>query len=202
MDAKWADLEAPSKEENVARWLLTFTDLVALLVCFFVLLFSMKELDQDAWDSVRGSFDGVFAMVLDEERNPPTEAPQDDQVAPKKGSVLPYLQQVLRLKLAENGTAWEGWQGRYDREHDELWYPWPFGGGEGGDVRRPQDLARALQGWRNAVFVVRGGGEKTAVGVEDVVDKLRADGATVVRGITYVPAGVAEGVWIVVKGNQ
>ena len=48
------------KEEEQApgspAWMATFSDLMNLLLCFFVLLFSMSEIDVDKWQQVAMSF--------------------------------------------------------------------------------------------------------------------------------------------------
>lgn len=185
-------LEAPQGEAPVAQWLLTFTDLVALLVCFFVLMFSMKELDAKAWDKIKGSMEGVFTVIPSEQVQAPQDAPQAETFVARRGSVLPYLQQVLRQKLA-GSEAWRGWEGRYDRQRDEIWYAWP----EGRDVGI---LASVLMTWRNEVAMVVGQPGKLDDALA-VADALRARGARVVQDVSLEP-GLADGVWMVVKGNQ
>ena len=37
-------------------WLLTFADLISLLITFFVLLYSMKVVDTQRWDELKGTF--------------------------------------------------------------------------------------------------------------------------------------------------
>lgn len=61
MKPLWKDLAPPARPAADAQWLITFADLVSLLVVFFVLLFSMKEIDRDRWEQLTGSFQGVFA---------------------------------------------------------------------------------------------------------------------------------------------
>lgn len=53
------DVQKP-EPPNMA-WLLTFADLVSLLITFFVLLYSMKTVDESRWDMIYGSLTGVFA---------------------------------------------------------------------------------------------------------------------------------------------
>ena len=43
-------------------WLLTFADLISLLITFFVLLYSMKVVDTQKWEEMKGSFAGVFSI--------------------------------------------------------------------------------------------------------------------------------------------
>ena len=37
-------------------WMATFSDLMNLLLCFFVLLFSMSSVDEKKWEEVAASF--------------------------------------------------------------------------------------------------------------------------------------------------
>lgn len=54
------------KEEEQApgspAWMTTFSDLMNLLLCFFVLLFSMSEIDVDKWQQVAMSFSENFSI--------------------------------------------------------------------------------------------------------------------------------------------
>ena len=60
------------KEEEQApgspAWMATFSDLMNLLLCFFVLLFSMSEIDVDKWQQVAMSFSENFSIFREEHR--------------------------------------------------------------------------------------------------------------------------------------
>ena len=43
-------------------WMATFSDLMNLLLCFFVLLFSMSSIDQKRWEEVAASFNATFSI--------------------------------------------------------------------------------------------------------------------------------------------
>lgn len=45
-----------SEEEGGANWMVTFADLLSLVLTFFVLLFSMSTVKEDEWDGVVESF--------------------------------------------------------------------------------------------------------------------------------------------------
>ena len=55
----------PSQEGERPLWLTTFADLVALLVAFFVLLYSVSVIDPSAWDKIKG--DGVRGVPLSQQ---------------------------------------------------------------------------------------------------------------------------------------
>lgn len=43
-------------------WMATFSDLMNLLLCFFVLLFSMSSVDEKKWEEVAASFSQTFSI--------------------------------------------------------------------------------------------------------------------------------------------
>lgn len=44
------------REVNTGKWLNTYADMVTLLLCFFVLLYSMSTIDSEKWQSIAESF--------------------------------------------------------------------------------------------------------------------------------------------------
>ena len=44
-------------------WMATFSDLMNLLLCFFVLLFSMSSIDEKKWEEVAASFSSTFSVL-------------------------------------------------------------------------------------------------------------------------------------------
>ena len=52
--------EEPKK--GAPEWQCTFGDLMNLLLCFFVLLFSMSSIDAEKWKEVVASFNNTFSV--------------------------------------------------------------------------------------------------------------------------------------------
>lgn len=48
---------------NTGGWLNTFADLMNLLLCFFVLLFSMSSINEEKWQEVAASFSSSFSVL-------------------------------------------------------------------------------------------------------------------------------------------
>ncbi|MCD6161886.1 MAG: OmpA family protein [candidate division Zixibacteria bacterium] len=46
--------------ENLDRWLLTYADLITLLLAFFVILYSMSRVDAGKFNNISGALSGVF----------------------------------------------------------------------------------------------------------------------------------------------
>lgn len=53
------------EESNTGDWLTTYSDLVTLLLCFFVLLFSFAEIDAQKFKEVMNSFQGGTGVLED-----------------------------------------------------------------------------------------------------------------------------------------
>lgn len=57
---------AKKKQEEAPKgspaWMATFSDLMNLLLCFFVLLFAMSSVDTDKWEQVVASFNNAFSI--------------------------------------------------------------------------------------------------------------------------------------------
>lgn len=99
-------------------WLVTFTDLVALLLAFFVMLFAMMTLEQDVWESLQEGF-AVEWVQLDPLPEPPV--PEEERDTPtaelRAGIDLDYLSALLRRELP-NHAALAG--ARIDRQEGRL----------------------------------------------------------------------------------
>lgn len=91
----------PSEPPNMA-WLLTFADLVSLLITFFVLLFSMKNVDQEVWEAVKGSFDGVFTVNKPVLHVAPDQDASIGRIALASADNLDYIQSILALRFRDN----------------------------------------------------------------------------------------------------
>jgi len=48
------------EEENLNRWLLTYADMISLLLAFFVLMYSMVKVDAEKFQSLQNELAGVF----------------------------------------------------------------------------------------------------------------------------------------------
>lgn len=83
-----------------ANWLITLADLIALLVCFFVMMFAMSSLDTGRWDAVsRGLRDAMPAR--DHTRLPRPDAQSVARPLPvAEGLDLSYLAVLLTRRLA------------------------------------------------------------------------------------------------------
>lgn len=91
------DLERDHKASQM--WLLTFTDLVSLMLTFFVMLFSMSNVKLDRWDNV---IDSLSQSLAPEQVKTPISSTATHNIATvfrKRAINLDYLTSVLREKI-------------------------------------------------------------------------------------------------------
>lgn len=89
-------------EKPSMDWLLTFADLVSLLITFFVLLYSMKVVETQQWEALKGSFSGVFSIrekVIDIN---PTQDATVEKIDPFKADNLDYINTLLNTRFHAN----------------------------------------------------------------------------------------------------
>lgn len=90
------------RRRSDARWLITFADLAAVMVAFFVLLFSMAEVDSDKWEGATSAFDRQF-RISDRRVTPrPVESTNITQRVVEPALDLRYLERVVGDQLKEH----------------------------------------------------------------------------------------------------
>jgi chemotaxis protein MotB len=55
-------MDSPPEDKGAPRWMVTFGDLMSLLLCFFVLLLSFSEMDRQKYKMVAGSMAKAFGL--------------------------------------------------------------------------------------------------------------------------------------------
>jgi chemotaxis protein MotB len=55
-------IDSPEEDKGAPRWVVTFGDLMSLLLCFFVLLLSFSEMDRQKYKMVAGSMAQAFGL--------------------------------------------------------------------------------------------------------------------------------------------
>jgi len=82
-------------------WMVTFTDLIALMLTFFVLLFSMSSLEKQKWRELAGALsEQLNSMTLSDAPRPTVVLQIKTEKDPVPGADLDYLERVLREQLA------------------------------------------------------------------------------------------------------
>ncbi len=113
------DIAPPKPEPPNMAWLLTFADLVSLLLTFFVLLYSMKAVDQSQWDVIRGALSGVFSEEEATVIIHPDEFSMVETITQFPADSLPYLANVLKLEFRDDPVLSE-MRSEYESQRDVL----------------------------------------------------------------------------------
>ena len=62
--------EIDNGDDNSLQWMLIFTDMVALLLSFFVMLFSMSAVPVNEWETTIDILEEALNLTEDEEKDP------------------------------------------------------------------------------------------------------------------------------------
>lgn len=100
-------------------WLLTFADLVSLMITFFVLLFSMKVPDAQKWADIQGSMVGTFAVRKPVVDTQPDKIQTLDDLNLVEADNLAYVESILATRFREDPSL-EGVEVRRDHKKDAL----------------------------------------------------------------------------------
>lgn len=121
----------PRRKDDANAWMVTFTDLVALLVTFFVMLFAMSTVKIYDWQALTESLRNQLNTITESEQAAPMlrmDMPSPDRTP---GTDLDYLSSLLRAQLA-NAPVLQGASVR--REVDRIFVSLPssllFDGGD------------------------------------------------------------------------
>lgn len=96
--------ESPKKKKKQApgtpAWIVTYSDMVTLLLCFFVLLLSMASMDKIKFQSAAGSLKGAFG-VLDDSAQTPISKPTIVEFVPIEDDSFARLYQRVQNSLSQ-----------------------------------------------------------------------------------------------------
>lgn len=98
-------------EEGGASWMDTYGDLVTLLFCFFVLLYSMSSVDQEKWVALVKAFnkddgEGIAAVLLQEQETEGNEigVPEDANLTMDVEDLYLELKKAAKEQNVEGQT--------------------------------------------------------------------------------------------------
>jgi chemotaxis protein MotB len=91
--------------ENGEAWMLTFADLLSLILTFFIMMYSMSQLHKTEWHRVVRSFQGQFKMHNKSAGNDVTSDMGINRIDVPEALNLDYLYAVLQQKLAQSAFA-------------------------------------------------------------------------------------------------
>lgn len=95
-------VEQPQDEDEVKLWLITFTDVIALMLTFFVMLYAMSVPEEDKWEEVSTALSSQFTKKFAEPyRAGPQETISIDKIDLTRALSLPYLKSLLEQTFRE-----------------------------------------------------------------------------------------------------
>lgn len=80
-------------EEGAPAWVVTFGDLMSLLLCFFILMLSFSEMDRNKYRVVSGSLKNAFGM---QRKKPVFESPKGQKMIARE-----FDQAILLMKVQD-----------------------------------------------------------------------------------------------------
>lgn len=92
-------------KENNERWLLTYADLITLLMVFFVMLFAMSKTDTKKFNELAGSLRRAFNVNVLQGAQPPSILPADSGAigpTPDEQQALQRVNQLIQQFTNEN----------------------------------------------------------------------------------------------------
>jgi chemotaxis protein MotB len=89
-------LADPQKQTLSRAWLITFTDLISLLLTFFVLMFSMSNIKTDDWTFLTDTLSRSLSPVTNEQQSQMTSSNYNiSTLVEREASNLDYLASVI-----------------------------------------------------------------------------------------------------------
>ncbi len=82
-------------------WLVTFTDLAAIMLAFFILQYSMTEIEAEKWDQAKMAFNHFYKKPVEEAAPGLLAAPDAGTIEPQPGLDLDYLASILDVQIEE-----------------------------------------------------------------------------------------------------
>lgn len=206
----WNDLRPPTMpltRVGKVAWLMSFIDLLSIVLATFVLMFALKSVDMQQWRAVSGSFKETFAPVdAAVEVMPDGRLNAREQPRAPLTDGLRYLDSLLRRRLADD-PYWArdgGLRARFDPQRRWMDYPLRAGG----TVEDWRRLAGAMRLWDNRVELRVVAEPGAAAGrletVVPVYQTLRQAGLATLLGVAWEPvgAGGTNGLILRVYGAQ
>ncbi|MDP4796991.1 MAG: flagellar motor protein MotB [Rhodospirillales bacterium] len=90
------------EHENTKMWMLTFTDLVSLLLTFFVMLFAMSNVKIDQWDKIIDSLSQTLNPAPEETVKKPSAQFNVGTLFRRRAVNLDYLASVIEENLSND----------------------------------------------------------------------------------------------------
>ena len=97
-----ADSNAATQEESSVGWILIFTDMVALLLSFFVMLFSMSAVPVNEWETTIDILEEALNLSSEEEKDPTEDYNISSVLLERARTNVNYLLPIIEPKIKQD----------------------------------------------------------------------------------------------------
>ncbi len=103
-ETEYVTTSKAKEDETVPLWLVTFTDVMALMLTFFVLLYAMSETPEDSWNKVTNGISSKLETFDAKEFNAGSQdAINIDKISTSKALNLLYVKNLVAKTVKEKG---------------------------------------------------------------------------------------------------
>ena len=96
--------EVDGEDDNNLQWMLIFTDMVALLLSFFVMLFSMSAVPVNEWETTIDILEEALNLTDDEEKDPTEDYNISSVMLERAKTNVRYLLPIIEPKILADPT--------------------------------------------------------------------------------------------------
>ena len=96
--------EIDNGDDNSLQWMLIFTDMVALLLSFFVMLFSMSAVPVNEWETTIDILEEALNLTEDEEKDPTEDYNISSVMLERAKTNVSYLLPIIEPKILADPT--------------------------------------------------------------------------------------------------
>ena len=100
--------QTPANHSSNQQWLITFADLISLLLAFFVMVFAMSTVEGERWQAVVNALSRWFTPFEQIDDPRPTADKTIQTNSPSPAVQLDYLASVLQDRLGANSLIMDG----------------------------------------------------------------------------------------------
>ena len=97
-----ADSNAATQDESSVGWILIFTDMVALLLSFFVMLFSMSAVPVNEWETTIDILEEALNLSTEEEKDPTEDYNISSVLLERARTNVNYLLPIIEPKIKQD----------------------------------------------------------------------------------------------------
>ena len=97
-----ADSNAATQDETSVGWILIFTDMVALLLSFFVMLFSMSAVPVNVWETTIDILEEALNLTSEEEKDPTEDYNISSVLLERARTNVNYLLPIIEPKIKQD----------------------------------------------------------------------------------------------------